>query len=273
MPYRFPKSFDEDYLRGLMKDARYANAYHPEHRAWHEHIAEGYKRLYPGLLKFDATGKMIRSAPATDATETAGGPGPVHVRAYEQTRHGHIVPVSAHERGGTGSDKREPTKKPSTPPMKSPVPDGQIRRKDGYGEGHFGARRTKSDGSDYHHQGVDIIVAPGKDIKSPVSGTVEGAPFDPYGKSGDKRKIGVYQGITIRTEDGHRVRVMYIDPAVEAGDKVEAGATKIGTAQDLAKVYPPKPNGEQMTNHIHVDVMKDGVFKDPTEAMGAKKVR
>ncbi|MDK9721648.1 MAG: hypothetical protein OEL53_10750 [Rhodospirillales bacterium] len=33
----------------------------------------------------------------------------------------------------------------------------------------------------------------------------------------------------------------------------------IGQAQDLSKVYPG------MTNHVHVDVQKDGVFTDPTE--------
>ncbi|MCC7166684.1 MAG: hypothetical protein IT565_03860, partial [Rhodospirillales bacterium] len=91
MPYRFPRTFNEDYLRGLMKDARFANAYHPEHRAWHEQIAEGYKRFYPGPLKFDATGKMIRSAPATYTAPGTGGA--VHVRAHLRHKNGKSVDV------------------------------------------------------------------------------------------------------------------------------------------------------------------------------------
>ena len=29
-------------------------------------------------------------------------------------------------------------------------------------------------------------------------------------------------------------------------------------------VYPPTREGRTMTNHFHIDVRKDGQFKDPT---------
>lgn len=57
------------------------------------------------------------------------------------------------------------------------------------------------------------------------------------------------------------MRVLYVDPDavdLKPGQEVRAGKA-IGTAQDLSKVYP------DMTNHVHVDVQKDGVFINPTD--------
>ena len=55
------------------------------------------------------------------------------------------------------------------------------------------------------------------------------------------------------------MKVLYIKPApdLKPGDKVEAGKTPIGTAQDITLKYPPTESGP-MTNHIHIQVRKDG---------------
>lgn len=197
-----------------------------------------------------------------EAAGGAGGPGPVHVQAYSQNRGGHAVRVSAHERGGPGGGANAPVGGSKLPPMENPVHNGTMRQCDGppYGCGHFGADRKGSDGKIRPHLGVDIAVAPGQPVYSPVKGTIEGPPFDPY-KPGD-RAYGLYKGVTIRTDDGHLVRIMYINPHVRSGTRVEAG-TPLGTAQDLSKGYPPAGK-VRMTNHVHVDVKKDRMPKDPT---------
>jgi murein DD-endopeptidase MepM/ murein hydrolase activator NlpD len=214
--------------------------------------------------------------------ETERGGGAVHVQSH--TRENGKVEVADYWRAApgagvssesgrgsgqtmeTGEDDQSPQTAESDsddlPEMTNPVPGGRIRGCDGppYGCGNFGASRTKDDGAEYKHQGVDIAVEPGQPVYSPVSGKIEGPPFDPYGSNSSK--AGLYQGITIRTEDGYRVRVLYVDPSVMADQRVEAG-TVIGKSQDLSLGYPPK--GEtQMTNHVHVDVMKGGQYKDPT---------
>lgn len=105
------------------------------------------------------------------------------------------------------------------------------------------------------HKGVDIVVKPGETVYSPVEGTVERTDVKPYAKD-------AYRGISIRTEDGHRVRILYVTPHIKTGAHVKAGSP-VGTAQDLLKRYPPRKKGE-MTNHVHVDVKKDGAFKNPS---------
>ncbi len=62
---------------------------------------------------------------------------------------------------------------------------------------------------------------------------------------------------------------MYISPdaGLKPGQRVIAGETPIGAAQDITPSYPPRKNGV-MTNHIHVEVEdRSGStkkFKDPT---------
>jgi murein DD-endopeptidase MepM/ murein hydrolase activator NlpD len=196
-----------------------------------------------------------------EAEGGAGGPGIVHVRAYSQDRAGHAVRVSAHERGAPGAGANAPVGDSSgLPKMENPVYGGTIRGRDGYGTGHFGADRVGPDGKHYPHKGIDVVAKPGQPVYSPVGGTIEGPPFDPYRSR--KASRGIYEGVTIRTDDGHRVRIMYVNSHVRSGTRVESG-TPIGTAQDLSKVYPPRKGGT-MTNHVHIDIKKGDTFKDPT---------
>ena len=108
----------------------------------------------------------------------------------------------------------------------------------------------------YAVRSQDTATAP---VKLEVIGVVAaGRPDQPQVEAG--------QAVQIMTDDGHRVRVMYIDPdavGLKQGQRVVAGETPIGKAQDLTKIYPPNKEGV-MTNHTHIDVWKDGRFKDPT---------
>jgi len=63
---------------------------------------------------------------------------------------------------------------------------------------------------------------------------------DPYG---DRK----FSGIIIRSDDGHEARILYVEPSVGPGAKVEAGQT-IGTAQNLQSRYPG------IINHVHTEI-------------------
>ena len=128
------------------------------------------------------------------------------------------------------------------------VPSMRIRGcdPDSLGCGSFGASRTG-----HKHQGIDLVVAKGQPVYSPIYGTVTRFPF-PYGD--DLR----YTGVEIKNA-GHSIKLFYISPTVIAGDIVNAGE-QIGTAQDIAAKYSPK-----MTNHVHLEVRDaTGKILDPT---------
>ena len=147
--------------------------------------------------------------------------------------------------------------------MKPPVHNAKVREVDGYGSGEFGARRKRPDGTIYHHEGVDIVTEPGQTVISPVSGTYE-FPYDPY--NSDKNKKGRLHAVRIKTDDGYQVNVLYVNPktaGLAQGQRVVAGQTPIGAAEDITPVYPRNKYGV-MTNHVHVEVKKKGRVIDPT---------
>lgn len=149
------------------------------------------------------------------------------------------------------------------PKLVSPFSGARVRGRDAYGEGCFGARR---DGGRRRHLGVDLIAEPGALVTSPADGHLAGT-IEPY--PNDPKKRGRLSGVRIRTDDGYQVRVLYVDAIAmgHAGSApIIAGETPIGRVQDLSSVYPPIGGGH-MTNHIHVDVSKDGRFFDPTACL------
>lgn len=124
--------------------------------------------------------------------------------------------------------------------------------------------RVSRDGGSRAHGGVDLLADPGGTVTSPVTGTVV-ATFDPYRR--DPRKKNNYWAVSILTDDGHIVRVLYINSPLEVGNHVIAGQTKIGTAQNLGTLY------KGIQNHIHLDIKKAnpkikggtvGDYLDPT---------
>jgi len=207
------------------------------------------------------------------AKPSAGGPGgpggQVHVKAYEQHGGDTLVQVTDHTRaapgGGGGGDLKEKISDKPLPAHKDAVANPRIRGKDGYKSGAFLEERVDKNGKVTQHMGVDVVTEPGEPVVSPVSGTYK-RKLDPYdGKS----KQGLYGGIEIEADNGDMVQIMYIGPDanLKRGQRVVAGETPIGAAQDITPSYPPKKEGV-MTNHIHVEVEdwsgSTKKFKDPT---------
>ncbi|MBI1245640.1 MAG: peptidoglycan DD-metalloendopeptidase family protein [Alphaproteobacteria bacterium] len=172
--------------------------------------------------------------------------------------------------GDASNDPQEaqvepPQSRPQPPELLSPTPDRQIR-KDGQGDGAYGVSR---DGGTRKHNGIDLVAPPGTQITSPVDGKI-GPTFDPY--RGIPGKEGKLKAIRIETNDGHRVEVFYVDidgKNLERGAPISKG-DPLGTAQDLSLVYPPNANGP-MTNHVHLQIQKDGQYIDPTPLLRSRK--
>jgi murein DD-endopeptidase MepM/ murein hydrolase activator NlpD len=252
MPF-YPRSQVKEALNALVADKRYWDRNHPEHAAYVTHVAGEFKRIYPGTYE-PGSAYMFANAPQ-------GGPDAVvEVNSYVQNRDGHAVQIAQHTRSAPGTGTGGKLKDSSElPKMSNPVANGKMRGCDGeYGCGHYGARRQKPDGTPYKHTGVDIAVEPVGAVSSPVEGTVERDNIDPYGDR-------IFKGVSIRTDDGHDVRVLYVDPSVKKGDRVKTG-TPIGKAQDLSKKHKPKGK-DKMTNHVHVDVKNEKGFKNPTKIL------
>ncbi|MBI5120056.1 MAG: M23 family metallopeptidase [Rhodospirillales bacterium] len=229
------------------------------------------KRYWTDKAYNDYVSREFRKAYGREG-EMEGGPGLVNVHAYQQVRNGQLVEVTEHQRGAGGSGQDAPSgRKADLPKMQPPVAYPKVRTKDGLGTGDFGANRDEGERK-RSHKGVDIVAKPGETVFSPVDGKVEVRKSDPTGRVNNgswiepypdnPEKKGKLKGVGIITEDGHRVRLLYVDPDavdLKPGQEVRAGQA-IGKAQDLSKVYPTG-----MTNHVHIDVKKDGEFIDPTE--------
>jgi hypothetical protein len=117
------------------------------------------------------------------------------------------------------------------------------KRKDEWGEGHFGAKRGSK-----QHDGLDLIVTPGQPIFSMIDGTVE-----KYEQcySSDPRWLGVQIANSML-----RVELWYMNPknTVAIGEFVTAGQM-VGVAQDISEKYPPNEKIlTHMIPHIHVRV-------------------
>jgi murein DD-endopeptidase MepM/ murein hydrolase activator NlpD len=204
--------------------------------------------------------------------ERPSGDGTVHVQSH--TRDGGKVEVADYWRaapgqgGGdaasdrSGADDKDDESGDDYPPGESPVDNPRIRGQDGYGEGDYGDDRGKDEhGNPKFHKGVDLVTEPGETVRSPVAGTVL-PPFDPYRSDPERR--GKLSAVQIKTDDGHIVEILYVDPrssGLKPGDRVEIG-TPVGKAQDLSPAYPPRKSGV-MTNHIDVRIRKDGIYKNP----------
>jgi hypothetical protein len=89
----------EDVLRSLMRDVRF------RHVSYRRAVAEGFRKLYPGLAKVDATGRLITDGPAGSAQSTGGI---VHVHGHERSGPHGVVHVSDYDRSapaGTASPR------------------------------------------------------------------------------------------------------------------------------------------------------------------------
>lgn len=121
------------------------------------------------------------------------------------------------------------------------------RTSDRFGSGQYGASRGNRT-----HKGLDISTTPGEQVYSPISGNVirETIPYanDPSLK-----------GLLIKgtgTWAGYEVRIFYMQGSFTGA--VSEGQL-IGQAQSLQGKYPG------ITNHIHIEVKKNGAYIDPFE--------
>jgi murein DD-endopeptidase MepM/ murein hydrolase activator NlpD len=122
----------------------------------------------------------------------------------------------------------------------------RLRGEDDWGSGAYGAGR-----GDRLHRGLDIVAQPGDPILSPMDGELvrEAAPYED-----DTR----YSGVLLRGHgawEGVEIKLFYLDGPHEG--RVRAG-DPIGIAQDLGQKYPG------ITNHVHVEVRRQGDLLDPT---------
>lgn len=134
-----------------------------------------------------------------------------------------------------------------------------VRGFDGFGSGAFGAPRgTYPNGTKRTHQGVDLIVEKGNYVYSPLDGIFNRVAI-PY--ANDSKYKG-FEVIGEGKHDGYTSKVFYCIPgqSMKKGVKVKAGKTIIATAQSLQEKY-----GSRMTDHIHIEIRKNGVLINPEE--------
>lgn len=109
------------------------------------------------------------------------------------------------------------------------------RGTDSYGSGHYGASRGERT-----HNGEDLACA----VASPVKGTVTKLGY-PYGDDLSFRYVEVSD------IDSYRIRMFYVEPQVEVGDRIAKGEI-VGRTQSLQKRYPG------ITDHVHLEVIAPG---------------
>jgi hypothetical protein len=135
------------------------------------------------------------------------------------------------------------------------VSDLSIRKYDKFGSGNFGASR---DGGTRSHNGLDIETSHGEPVYSPISGKIKRKKY-PYGDDLS------YEGCIISGADeweDYEVTIFYVKMELNANDIVLPGK-RIGVAQDLTKRF------EGITNHIHIEVIRNGILINPTSLFGS----
>ena len=124
-------------------------------------------------------------------------------------------------------------------------PTGMGIRNDAGGQGHFGAkrRRTNANGEEiiYTHKGVDYRCIPGQAIFMPFTGQIVRVAR-PYAN-------GPYSGAVISCKR-MTIKIFYFEPYPETIGKIYKIGMPIGVAQDISQRYPDSG----VTPHIHVQV-------------------
>lgn len=135
----------------------------------------------------------------------------------------------------------------------------QIRGTDAKGSGDFMAARKRVRVYDHEtkvisalHEGLDLLANRGEGIFAPIDGdvTLSGTTFF-IGKGLKIKGSGAWEG--------YEVKILYIDPFVSSGS-VRAGDV-VGVVIDISK----NPEYKGASNHVHVEVRRDGYPIDPRE--------
>lgn len=132
--------------------------------------------------------------------------------------------------------------------FQAPILPLSVRKQDPYGNGSFGSSR---DGGARKHEGIDFIGFGGDPVYAPFSGKVI-RTTRPY--ANDDR----FDGIVIEDDSGEfEAKLFYLKPRLKAGEKFNA-RNVLGIIQNLYVKYP------SITNHVHLELRKNGVLIDPT---------
>jgi len=129
----------------------------------------------------------------------------------------------------------------------------EIRGQDAWGAGHFGAPRGKR-----VHEGLDLLIPAGSALVSPIFGRIHRIGY-PYANDLSFRIV------EIRAETRDLWRFFYVKPLdifKEPGVVIARGHF-LGTVQDLSKRFPAEEGREAMPNHVHLEIIRDGVEIDP----------
>lgn len=135
------------------------------------------------------------------------------------------------------------------------VPMPAIRNDDA-GLGHYGAPRNG-----HVHNGVDILVVPGNTVRSPIDGMVTRVAY-PYANDFN------WKGVEIQGTgnwENYKVKMFYLTPDIALIGQPVIRGQAIGVAQKISDRYP----GQNMQDHVHVEVFKNGVHIDPTNFLVA----
>ncbi|KAM6896829.1 leukocyte cell-derived chemotaxin-2-like [Xenentodon cancila] len=122
-------------------------------------------------------------------------------------------------------------------------PNNQIRTSDGWGQGHYGARRKGR-----VHQGLDVVCEDGSAVYAPFDVTLNGKVL----VYNNPNKAAIDEGINLRGE-GLCFKLFYVRPVNTYGT-VRKGEM-IGTMLPMQSVYPG------ITSHVHVQMCDKS---DPT---------
>jgi hypothetical protein len=151
--------------------------------------------------------------------------------------------------------------------MSAPISNARITKSGSRGEdGDYGSGQWHAVRTDHIHQGLDLKAEAGEIIRSPIDGVVtrDGAAY----RKGDPEHH--YRLIEIRGDgkwEGYSIKLLYVLGFLSG--RVEEGQP-VGVAQDLRPRYPANARHKQpITNHIHMEVRKDGRVIDPRSIYAA----
>ncbi len=142
------------------------------------------------------------------------------------------------------------TQRPPKLALAAPVTPLMVRV-DSAGNGHFDSSRTN-----HTHQGVDLRVTKGQNVRSPVDGLVERMAY-PY--KTDKKWKGLY----IKGTEGVDAKIFYIEPIADIVGKSVKRGDVIAIAQKISDKYSPN-----MLDHIHFEAWVKGAAVNPEPLLG-----
>jgi murein DD-endopeptidase MepM/ murein hydrolase activator NlpD len=132
-----------------------------------------------------------------------------------------------------------------------PLTNKVLRVSDDFGYGHFGASRGART-----HKGVDYVGLENTIVRSPVTGTIT-----KYGWAYDLEHNQRYIQITKRgSDEKHRLFYTQMDTKLDVGDEIIEGAS-VGFLGNISKMHDTQD--KKMLNHLHYEIVIDGVHKDP----------